>query len=88
VADRQFLVMPMPPCVWIAFWPTNFAPRRNLGLALRYGGHALVRGLVEVQRGIGRHRLGLLDLHEHVDHAVLQHLEAGNGLAELLRCFE
>lgn len=39
---------------------------------------------LSVQRGKGGHRFCLFDLHEHVNHAVLQYLEAGNGLAELL----
>src|SRR3546814_1884877 len=43
---------------------------RDLALAGRDRGHALVRGQVQLQRAHDRHRTRLLDLHEHVDHAV------------------
>ena len=72
----------MPPWIWTAFWPTKRTPRAILFLAAET---CLPRSaLAEAQRRHQRHADRLLDLHEHVDHAVLEHLELADRPAELL----
>ena len=56
-------------------------------LHLEGGGRLLRLRPVALIHAHGRHvhqGLGLFVLHEHIDHAVLQHLELADGLAELL----
>ena len=74
--------MPMPPWIWTAFWPTNLQALPTLALAAETA--AARSAAVELQRGHQRHRDGLFDFHEHVDDAVLEHLEVADRLAELL----
>ena len=57
---------------------------RNLRLASRYRRHAFGSGQIKLKRRHGGHGFRLLDLHEHVDHPVLKHLEARNWLTELV----
>jgi len=60
----------------------------NLRLGQAHGRLALVRRQVELQRAHQRHRGDLFDLDENVRHAVLQHLELADRLAELLALFD
>ena len=72
----------MPPWIWTAFWPTNLQALPTLALAAETADGAF--GAVELQRRHQGDGDGLFDFHEHVDEAVLEHLEVADRLAELL----
>jgi len=57
---------------------------RYLCLARRYRRHAFRTGKVKLERRHCRHRFRLLDLHEHIDHTVLENLKTRNWLTELV----
>src|SRR6187455_2998776 len=87
-------VMPMAPCSWIACWPTKRAacPTKALAEATRRArSSASVPDMADAE---DRHGARFHRSYGHVRHAVLQRLEAADGLAELLarlevfeRCF-
>ena len=79
------MVMPMPPWIWIACWPMK-RPDRPIctfaaDMAWRRSRTSLVRRHHGRQHG---HAARLLERDQHVGGAVLQHLEAADGNAELL----
>jgi len=67
MADAYSSVTPIPPCSWIACWPTKRAACPICTLDGRQGLAALGRiGLAEHQRRIHRHAERLLQLDQHL----------------------
>ena len=83
------MVMPMPPCSCTASWPTIRQERLTCTFTAESAAARSVAVLgLDHHRRIGRHRAGLLQRYQHVDGAVLQHLEVADRRAELLACLE
>ena len=91
MADRQFLRDANTAMCLDGALANKLCRARNLRLASRYRRHAFGSGQIKLKRRHGGHGFRLLNFHEHVDHPVLKHLEAGNWLTELVtlaRIFE
>ena len=84
VADGQFLCDADAAMGLDGVLANKFGGPRYLRLAGGYGGHAFGGRQVELQCRHCRHGFALFNFHEHIDHAVLQHLKARDGLAKLV----
>jgi len=62
----------------------KFAGPPDFGFGLADRCHAFIGWRVDIECRHDRHGPCLLNLHEHIDHTVLQHLESADRLAKLL----